>query len=93
MNAEETNRMHCVWQSFLRLAVEEAYPDRYSVGSYLQAFMHATQCPADFKPERLDQVKTYIRDNWPEQWEQYQALVDGRWEKHQEELRAMQRAA
>jgi hypothetical protein len=71
----EEQRMRTIWQSFLRLVVEEVEPDRWSLGPYYAAMMHFRRYPEHFAPESIEQVKAYARANYPQSWAQYEALI------------------
>lgn len=62
------------FQSLTRLAVEQRYPDQYSLGGYIAASMHATQRPEDFTVERIKEAARYVAANYPKWWRQYADL-------------------
>jgi hypothetical protein len=69
------SRMAQIWNSYMRMLVEERHPDQYSLGRLLNALQHYEERPQDFADSVLDQVKAHVREHHPRAWTDYQKLI------------------
>ena len=63
-----------VWRSYMRFIVEEAHPDRYSIGPLIEAIA-LPRASGGFLSGQSEKVLGHIQANYPKAWAKYEALV------------------
>ncbi len=63
------------FSAFVRMGVEEAMPDTYSLGQLVRAQMYMNQHPDFFTTKSLRDVIHFVQDKHPDWWKQYVAEV------------------